>query len=107
QTTFNNQGGPSVIQGLEFTMNKWFQSKRWEFAVQWENVEQVAGDGAPQWRYWDANQPAANRWVPFTPGIPQTFTANAWHHLALQGRIINNQVHYQKFQVDNQIHIFD
>ncbi len=42
-TTFNNQGVPSIVQALEFTMNTWNQFQRYEFALQWQNV----GEGAP------------------------------------------------------------
>src|SRR5262249_55886360 len=90
-TTFNNQGGSSVIQALEFTMNKWQQSKRYEFALQWQNV----GDGAPQWRYWVPNQSA---WVSL--GISDTLAGNQWHVLMLEGDINNGQVHYQRFTID-------
>jgi hypothetical protein len=93
-TTFNNQGIPSVIQALEFTMNKWHQSKRYEFALQWQNV----GDGAPQWRYWDPHQ--AESWVSL--GITDTLEGEQWHTFTLEGEIINGQVHYQRFIIDQQ-----
>jgi hypothetical protein len=52
RSTFNNSGGSSIVQALEFTMSKWVQvlgnsGKRYEWAVQWKNV----GTGAPKWRY--------------------------------------------------------
>ncbi|MBI3242721.1 MAG: hypothetical protein HYZ49_10555 [Chloroflexi bacterium] len=100
-TTFNNEAGStSKIQAIEFTMNKWHKSNRYEFALQWQNV----GDGAPQWRYWNPCQ--TEKWV----GVPgmSTFPAsevrlrrNAWHTLVLKGNITANQeVHYQEFSID-------
>jgi hypothetical protein len=98
-TTFNNQGAPSIIQALEFTMNKWHQSKRYEFALQWQNV----GDCAPQWRYWDPHQPEP--WVGL--GITDTLEAEQWHSLTLEGEIINGQVHYRRFTINQQSHNLD
>jgi hypothetical protein len=49
-SSFNNVGAPSIVQGLEFTMNKWDQGLSYEWALQWDNVD----PGAPKWRYWDA-----------------------------------------------------
>lgn len=95
-TTFNNQGAPSIVQALEFTMNKWKHSKRYEFALQWQNV----GDGAPQWRYWDPNQPES--WVSL--GVTDTLAGEQWHSLILEGDIINGQVRYQRFTIDGQSH---
>jgi len=93
-TTFNNQGSPSTIQALEFTMNKWHQSKRYEFALQWQNV----GDDAPQWRYWDPHQ--IEPWVSL--GITDTLEGQQWHSFILEGEILNGQVHYQRFIIDQQ-----
>jgi hypothetical protein len=98
-TTFNNQSAPSVIQALEFTMNKWHQSKRYEFALQWQNV----GDGAPQWRYWDPHQ--SESWVGL--GITDTLQGEQWHLFGLQGEIINEQVHYLVFAIDQHSHNLD
>jgi hypothetical protein len=91
---------PSVIQGIEFTMNKWLQPNRYEFAWQWQNV----GDGAPQWRYWDPHQPGSNRWVPLTPPITQCLQGEQWHALILEGELIDGQVHYSKFTIDGEGH---
>ena len=101
-TTCNNQGEPSIIQALEFTMSKWYQGKRYEFALQWENVAETPGDGAPQWRYWNSYE-----WVPFSPKITQCLTAGQWHTLTLEGEIVNGQVHYHRFAITNTSHILD
>jgi hypothetical protein len=98
-TTFNNQGAPSVVQALEFTMNKWHQSKRYEFALQWQNV----GSGAPQWRYWDPHQPEP--WVSL--GITDTLAGEQWHSLTLEGDITDDQVHYQRFAIDQRSYTLD
>jgi len=102
-TTCNNQGSPSVIQALEFSMNKWYRSKRYEFALQWQNV----GNDAPQWRYWDPHQPEPDRWVPISPPITQCLEGGQWYTLKMEGEIVNGQVHYQRFCIDSQCHNLD
>lgn len=94
ETTFNNQGGPSKIQALEFTMNQWQDEYRHEWALQWMNV----GSGGPQWRYWDPHQPDSERWVPLN--IAQTLTNNTWHHLRLEGEIRDGKTFYRYFVID-------
>jgi len=101
-TTCNNQASPSVIQALEFTMNKWYNSKRYEFALQWQNVPQAASDSTPQWRYWDPQ-----RWVSFNPPIKQCLEGEKWHTLILKGNILNDQVHYIEFTIDQITHRLD
>jgi hypothetical protein len=97
-TTCNNQGKPSVIQALEFTMNKWQQDKRYEWALQWQNV----GTGAPQWRYWDGQA-----WIPPSPPLTQCLEANQPYTLTLEGAIVGGQVHYQRFAVDGEQYPLD
>lgn len=97
-TTCNNEGGASIVQALEFSMSKWHQGQRYEFALQWLNV----GSGAPQWRYWDPHQAEAERWVPLSPAITQCLAAGKWHTLSLEGDIINGQVYYRRFMIDQQ-----
>jgi hypothetical protein len=98
-TTFNNQGGPSVIQALEFTMNKWHQGQRYEFALQWQNV----GTGAPQWRYWDPHQ-TPDQWLSLniTATTMVELAGLQWHTLVLTGAIWEDQVVYQTFCLDAQ-----
>ncbi|MSP12160.1 MAG: hypothetical protein EXR62_04290 [Chloroflexi bacterium] len=98
-TTWNNQGGPSTVQALEFTMSQWHNAYRYEFAVQWENV----GSGAPQWRYWNS-QPGPGRWVSLDPAITQQLEAGQWYTLTLQGEISNGMAQFQQFSVGNQLH---
>ena len=102
-TTCNNQGPPSVVQALEFSMNKWYQSTRYEFALQWQNV----GTDAPQWRYWDPQQLEPNRWVPISPTITQCLAGGQWYTLRLEGEIVDDQVHYQSFCIDTQCYSLD
>ena len=102
-TSCANQGSASVVQAIEFTMNKWDEGQRYEFALQWENV----GDGAPQWRYWDANRPLGEQWVAFDPRIMQCLQADQWHTLALNGRIVDDQVYYKSFTINGQMHSLD
>ena len=98
-TTCNNRDGTaSTIQALEFTMNKWSNSKRYEFAVQWQNV----GNGAPQWMYWDPFQDETKKWVPINSNVTQCLEGDKWHTLQLEGTTAGNQVRYQKLTIDNQ-----
>jgi hypothetical protein len=97
-STFNNEGGDSIIQGLEFTMNKWDQGIRYEWALQWDNVDQ----GAPKWRYWDPTH-LTNQWVDVL-GISSPVTGEEWHTLLLEGDIFDGKVHYRRFVFDQQEH---
>lgn len=94
-------GPDSVVQALEFTMSKWRQGIRHEFALQWQNV----GPGAPQWRYWDPHQPES--WVAFNPQLPTCLATGQWHTLILTGEISQGRVHYQSFTIDQQSHNLD
>ena len=95
-TTFNNQGGESVIQALEFTMSVWRHGKRYEWALQWQNV----GTGAPQWRYWDPSRPAAERWVTMPTSVAQELSAGEFHFLTIRGEIRNGNSRYRSFLID-------
>jgi hypothetical protein len=94
-TTCNNQPTPSTVQAIEFTVSKWHQSYRYEYALQWQNV----GDGTPQWRYWDPDA-APDPWVAFSPPITQCLGGETWHTLTLGGEIANGYAHYTGFTVD-------
>jgi uncharacterized protein (TIGR03437 family) len=96
-TTFNSDN--SIVQALEFTMNKWQQGKRYEFALQWMNV----GPGGPQWRYWDPHR--ADQWVSL--GISDQLAGETWHTLTLEGEISNGQVYYRRFKIDGRCHPLD
>jgi hypothetical protein len=97
-TTCNNQGTNSVAQALEFSISKWQQFRRYEIALQWQNV----GDGAPQWRYWDPHRPAADRWAPIMPKVSHCLAGERWHTLTLEGRIVAGRVLYRRFTIDDQ-----
>ena len=84
-------------------MSKWQAEKRYEWALQWQNV----GPGAPQWRYWDPGQLTPNRWQPFNPPLSQCLTANAWHTFTLAGEINDEQVHYHRFNLDQNSYPLD
>jgi beta-glucanase (GH16 family) len=105
KSTFNNVGGSSIVQALEFTMSKWSQGLRYEWAVQWENV----GAGAPKWRYWghpDPNKPEEPLdWVDLD--IAGELSREEWHHLILEGEILAGQVHYRRFIIDQDMYPLD
>jgi hypothetical protein len=94
QTTYNNQGAPSIVQALEFSTSAWWQGVRYELALQWQNV----GHGAPQWHYWDGQQ----QWV--STGIAETLEAGQWHAFTVEGEIIDGAIFYTRFILDRQQH---
>jgi hypothetical protein len=98
-TTLADSNGASVVQAIEFSLSKWHQSQRYEFALQWKNV----GDGAPQWRYWDPHMPEP--WISL--GIPGALERGVWHALTLEGVILNGQVYYTQFSIDQHSHRID
>ena len=100
-STCNNQNGTSVVQALEFTMNKWQDGQRYEFALQWQNV----GSGAPQWRYWDPNN--TEKWTEFLPQVTECLAGDRWNTLRLTGNILDGQVHYKSFTINGQEHPMD
>ena len=83
------------VQALEFTTSKWVQNKRWEWALQWENI----GDGSIQqgdpasWRLW-----TGSNWQNI--GIQQLLRAHTWHTLHLYGDIFDGNVRYLGFTSD-------
>ena len=99
QSSFNNVGSPSIVQGLEFTMDKWQNGIRYEWALQWDNVDL----GAPKWRYWNPSR--SSQWVDtsFLGGI----SGMAWHVLKLEGGIFNGQVYYHRFIFDGATYPLD
>src|SRR5574341_562969 len=100
-TSCNNQDGTvSAVQALEFSMSNWTSSRRYEFALQWQNV----GEGAPQWRYWDPHQVEGRRWKPVDSNITQCLEGDKWHTLQLEGSTNGIEVHYKSFTIDNQTH---
>jgi len=84
------------IQALEFTMNKWVNNQRWEWALQWEHIS----DGTPQqgnpptWRLWTGKS-----WQDI--GVRQQLNTNTWHRLHLKGDISKGQIHYISFSCDD------
>ena len=96
-TSCNNDTNPSIVQALEFSLSKWYEGKRYELALQWQNV----GDGAPQWRYWDANQPQDEEWIPINPTIDSCLIANQWYTFTLHGKMMSDTVYYQYFSIDH------
>jgi hypothetical protein len=101
-STFNNNGGPSVVQALEFTMNKWHQGLRYEWALQWDNVD----TGGPKWRYWGRNSSGGPLdW--YDLGITSSLSGQEWHTLVLEGQILAGKVHYKRFIIDGQEYPLD
>jgi ankyrin repeat protein len=97
ETTYNNFEGDSRVQALEVSVNKFYKEKRYELALQWQNV----GMGAPQWRYWEPEK----GWVGM--GLSYELKAKVWHTLCLAGRISNDSVYYTYFTIDGQKYSID
>jgi hypothetical protein len=75
------------IQALEFCMNNYFGGKRYQWAMQWENI----GTGAPQWRLW-----TGSTWK--AVGVSATnVKAGTWYTLTIDGDIVGGQVNYMDF----------
>ena len=99
EVTCNNQGGKvSTVQALEFSMSNWTNGRRYEFALQWQNV----GEGAPQWRYWDPHQVEGRRWKALDLRITQCLEGDKWHTFLLEGSTNGIEVHYSRFIIDDQ-----
>ncbi len=95
-STYNNEGDPSIVQAIEFSMSKWDQGVRYEWAMQWNNVNNSCDAGAPNWLYWNPADPC--KWMDF--GNSYSIDGERWHPLVLNGDILNGQVHYSYFSVD-------
>lgn len=103
-TTCANAGRvPSVVQAIEFSAAKWDGGRRYEWAMQWQNV----GRGAPQWRYWDPSRPAKQRWVALASRLAQCLEGNRWHHFTLDGAIEGKAVRYQRFSIDGRTYLLN
>jgi beta-glucanase (GH16 family) len=105
-STFNNVGGSSIVQAIEFTMSDWKQGMRYEWALQWDNVD----SGAPKWRYWGRENPDTATEPPLTwldLGIAGPLSGEDWHTLILEGEILAEQVHYLSFTIDEQAYPMD
>lgn len=94
-TSFFYTTASNKLQALEFTMNKFDGTHRFEWALQWENI----GDGTPSagtpptWRLW-----TGTKWQAYT--YNQNLTTNAWHTLQLLGCIAQGKVRYSQFSCD-------
>ena len=99
ETSINNAGVPSVVQGVELSMSTWRLGRRYESAIQLDNV----GDGSPMLRYWDPSREPVDRWVAtnehpsLTPG---------WHDVTLEAQVVTDRVHYQQLTFDGVPHPF-
>jgi hypothetical protein len=104
-TTCNNQGSPSTVQGLEFSMSSWRLGKRYEYAMQWENVESGPTSSGEQWRYWDGVD-----WRPLNPPIIACLTGDLsesaeWLTFRLEGAIVDDKVEYRNFSINSTEHL--
>jgi hypothetical protein len=87
KTTLNNEGKPSVMQAFEPAISKWARTRRYEWALQWQNVGDGSGDPAPGWRLW-----TGHNWQSI--GYEQRLKPEKWHKLTLRGDIVDGMVHY-------------
>ena len=87
---FRYASSANAIQAIEFSLSKWQNNKRWEWAVQWQNVQDGSSEqGEPQsWRLWDGDS-----WI--NTGAAQQLAPDRWHTFTLTGEIDRNgQVRY-------------
>ena len=95
-TTWNNEGEPSVVQAVELTISKWTRAHRYEWALQWQNVDDgtnAAADG-PTWRVW-----TGTHWR--DTGVGQRLAPDEWHAFRLRGAIAGGAVQYVSFASDD------
>jgi hypothetical protein len=99
-TTWNNDGGASVVQANELTISKWAGQQRFEWALQWENVSDGTAQAAdaPNWRVW-----TGATWRDL--GVSQRLRPNVWHSFRLRGSIVDGQVNYVEFKSNDQTHV--
>lgn len=85
----------SNVQAIEFSMSKWLNRTRWEWAIQWENIAETgATTNPPVMRIWGG----IRKWLDKGPQQPLN---TSWHHLTLRGNIGKDQkVHYTNFELD-------
>ncbi len=98
-TTFNNAPNPSIIQAIEFSVSKWQDSTRWQWAIQWENVDAGGAPGKPDIRIWSGMD-----WV--DTGIKLELNTT-WHHLTLHGEIRDKQARYISLKIDEGFYELD
>lgn len=98
--TFQMLPGPTCAdavtacsQALEFSVSKWQSGRRYEWALQWQNI----GGPCPRWRYWDPTQ--RDRWVPLSPPRAEVLQAGRWYTLTLEGEIWQGLTRYVRFDV--------
>lgn len=101
--TCANTPSPSLVQALEFSMSRYKDGRRWEWALQLENVPSTPGDGAPRWRRW---VPASQTWRDTPYSVPQDVCdGGEWHTFAMRGRIsAAGGIHFDAFTLDGEIH---
>lgn len=82
---------PTAVQNLYFSMDKWMDGQRWEWALQWQNFN--VGTFQSGWYLWDGSSLQSI-------GVRQPLSANTWHFLHLYGDIFEGQVRYVTFTCD-------
>ena len=98
-TTFTNEGGPSKIQGIEFSASRWECGYRNEIAMQWENVAEGT------WRYW---YPTNYTWIalPDSCGITEDMAQPAYdteHTFELCAIIDGKNINYKTMRLNDAI----
>lgn len=91
-TTYNNVGGPSTVQAIEFTVSRWESGRRHEWAVQWVNV----GSAQPGYRVWDPTR----GWV--DTGVTGIL-APGWHRIEIVGQVSSAGAKLRSFSVDGTV----
>lgn len=91
-TTYDNVGGPSTIQAIEFTVSRWESGRRHEWAIQWVNV----GAAQPGYRLWDPQ----HGWV--DTGVTGILTPG-WHRIEIVGQVSSGGAKLRSFSVDGSV----
>ncbi len=86
----------SPVQALEFTISKWQDGKRYEWALQRQMVDDGLPNGgaAPNWRMW-----TGSAWSN-TP-IRQQMRPDVWHAIRLDGAIVGGKTVHTSMSCDD------
>lgn len=88
QTTYANCASPSLIQALEFGVNRRVGTRYLEWVAQWENVGTVPNgcQFTPRWRLW-TGLPGSDDIKWYDIGQADELIPNQWYHVHLCGNI--------------------
>jgi hypothetical protein len=76
------------VQALTFTMSNYIQNKRYQWALQWQNI-----GGGQLWKLW-----TGSAWQ--STAVSSNLHTNTWYSLTIDGTIVTGKVQYKDFILD-------